>query len=81
MHLETPSEIKMLRSLLGGTAAEPESELDPHVMVKQFYLALSVTTFEAKNEIWEPLFMVNIVPFLRKGDTRLIRYFLTPRSI
>lgn len=47
--------------------------MDPHQIVKKFYMALSVVTFEAKNEIWHPLFLNDILPYLRKGDDRLIR--------
>uniref|UniRef100_A0A7S0R9E9 Ataxin-10 domain-containing protein n=1 Tax=Pyramimonas obovata TaxID=1411642 RepID=A0A7S0R9E9_9CHLO len=61
----------MFSTSLFGTQVEENP--DPHQMVKQFYLALSVTTFEAKNDIWEPLFRNSIVPYLRQNDTRLIR--------
>jgi hypothetical protein len=47
--------------------------MDPHQIVKKFYMALSVVTFEAKNEIWYPLFLNEILPYLQKGDDRLIR--------
>ena len=63
-----------------GGAKEPVTT-DPNQMVKQFYLALSVTTFEAKNDIWEPLFKDTIVPFLRQQDDRLIRLQPTDRTV
>ena len=56
-------------------------DMDPHQMVKQFYLALSVTTFEAKNDIWAPLFEDIIVPYLRRGDERLIRLQPTDETV